>query len=146
MLTHDHDHNSQLTTHVYVYAERGALCAQADRIVAPPTPFARNTMKHYLREQCKCCRGMAFRAIISVVFISICSCVHFAPTSSTSVPQRTLEHYASSSRVKLENLYSILDDNRTITVHVVPHTHDDVGWLKTVDEYYYGGTIIRLPY
>ena len=28
--------------------------------------------------------------------------------------------------------------NGPLTVHVVPHSHDDVGWLKTVDEYFSG--------
>ena len=26
----------------------------------------------------------------------------------------------------------------TLKVHLVAHTHDDVGWLKTVDQYFYG--------
>lgn len=28
--------------------------------------------------------------------------------------------------------------NQTKYVHIIPHSHTDVGWLGTIDEYFYG--------
>ena len=43
-------------------------------------------------------------------------------------------------------LFVIVKGGNTLNVHLVPHTHDDVGWLKTVDEYFYGGELSLLFY
>jgi len=32
----------------------------------------------------------------------------------------------------------LADDTKPTTVHIVPQSHDDVGWLKTLDEYFDG--------
>ncbi|KAF8386147.1 aman-1 [Pristionchus pacificus] len=36
-------------------------------------------------------------------------------------------------------------DPNIINVHIVPHTHDDLGWIKTVDQYFFGSKPELVP-
>ncbi|XP_039626448.1 lysosomal alpha-mannosidase [Polypterus senegalus] len=65
---------------------------------------------------------------IVVVLLSLFSGVQGFPTRRSWATQSPSCGYESCPATKADAL----------NVHLVPHTHDDVGWLKTVDQYFYG--------
>ena len=46
--------------------------------------------------------------------------------------------YMASLLAEREAMVANGETPEKLTIHLVPHTHDDIGWLKTIDEYYSG--------
>lgn len=48
------------------------------------------------------------------------------------------KEYVKALREKQPLNAHFVKNGNPLTVHIIPHSHDDVGWLKTVDEYFVG--------
>lgn len=81
-------------------------------------------------------------AIFIAALVSLCLGVPFKPSDVCGYDVSSL--FTKQKSTLLETLLWYLQacnlgDANKLNVHIVPHTHDDVGWLKTVDQYFYGG-------
>ena len=56
--------------------------------------------------------------------------------SASSIPYENIHEHSQEWLDKLEANFAA--KNEHLYVHMIPHSHDDVGWLKTVDEYFTG--------
>ena len=61
----------------------------------------------------------------------------FASTQATLTLDKSTVHSGEKELQKRPKLLRSQNSEK-MTVHLVHHTHDDVGWLKTVDEYFTG--------
>ncbi|XP_012222573.1 lysosomal alpha-mannosidase isoform X2 [Linepithema humile] len=60
----------------------------------------------------------------------------FVFSDAARIPRTISEPTTTDKNCGYEACHAV--DSKKLNIHIVSHTHDDVGWLKTVDQYYFG--------
>jgi len=76
-------------------------------------------------------KSMQTLLLLSVLLTTALS--HQSGAHHFGAPKQYTPHPSSIDREALT-----ADDLPVLNIHIIAHTHDDVGWLKTVDQYYMG--------
>lgn len=55
-----------------------------------------------------------------------------------AVAETNPDHGQFHHHTPLLNVQEYKNPSKKVTIHLIPHSHDDVGWKKTVEQYYDG--------
>lgn len=74
-----------------------------------------------------------------IIFVNLINSKSFAGANESELKSEVLKEESIHQIKNIENKETqSTNQNSTINVHVIPHTHDDAGWLWTYLEYYQG--------
>lgn len=80
-------------------------------------------------------------AVIFLVLILILQSCTANPTKDMNITHGHSDQYFTQKKVEAEQKLGTGSSGQNwgkTIVHVIPHSHDDVGWLKTLDQYFWG--------
>ena len=81
--------------------------------------------------------------LFSTIFLWCIGSALALPTPSVVDSSRSVNNCGYGSCPSFDQSKNKLANGSHLNVHIIAHSHDDTGWLKTVDQYYLGSNRAR---